>query len=645
MLGAFVARILYLARSVLWGDEILFVMYGNSTKSPMEVLKYYWDNHVVGSAWLPVPAVVENVWFQIVKAWEPLIDQNIFLIRLPGVLWGWLAVPAVYLAARKLCDRRTTILATLMTGFFFFPVFYSREMHAYPLLLALAGWTLYLLTDMLLSARVPTRKLVGFIVLALLLVYTHLTATFWLFAVCCALTLAFAASFRWKEDAGRRKVYIALIAANGAALVAIAPVYYRILTEGAPHFGTAGRTPLPVIWNDMVSKFFLGDRVPLAILAWVVLAAGVLAVVRRFRTRAASAILGVAFVGGMLGIGFAGYRTQYISARYFAVLAPIAYILFAEGVFSLGAIAARRLRLPDARGAQIGWALGLACLAAHVFVFLPDLYRLEEKGVPYASVAKWLNRNMRPGTTYFFDCGGWDLRYVPGYHPTPNLTPAVRIAWNGPDFEPAKRNVQRQIMSRFPESAYIETPAEPWPEAHRFYRRKYELRVEPLIRLRRRGVWIDAVTTNVFNEYRDIYYNTRDDAVAIARENGRAVFTDFEGFRIEQIGREVYARIVDGPRGTMRVTNLRDVPLTGKLRIEGALVAPAITYTGQILLGGRPLAQFSGLGGSMQIMETPALTLPPGTHELTWVVQDQPLAPVTALAVMQLDFVPVAGQP
>lgn len=329
-------------------------------------------------------------------------------------------------------------------------------------------------------------------------------------------------------------------------------------------------------------------------------------------------------------------KSQYLSARYFAALAPLAYLVFAEGLWAVSGFLARFVRRPGAATALFS-ALAAGAVAVHVFLFLPVMVRLTEKGIPYATTARWLNENGVPGAPYFFDCGAFDLRYVPGFYPTPGLVPTVEIAGNGPGFMDDVRDIQRELMARFPVSYYIRNPAVPWDEADRFYRNAVEYRNPDMARLRRYGIAPVADTDDARDDVREILYNTRADAVAIAQDAGRPVFIDFPGFRCAPVMPDVYGHVVDGRAAALDVLNLRDTPLRGAFRITGAISSASPQAPARLALPAGEAAATVLPCEKIWTWETADIALPAGSTRLALDVDDPAAAKLLVLDVEFLE--------
>ena len=490
VLGLFAAalllRVLYLGRAEIWGDEILLVQTADIQMGTSAVIQHYWNQIIVAMAWLPAPAVLLNAYMRAASQYVGDIMTNPLLIRIPGALFGAWSVLAVYWLAKSCTGEKVARLAGVMMCVFLFPVYYSREIHAYPMLLCMAGWTATLWLRALCAAKPQPGVLAALLLCSLLLAYTHLTGAF-LLAACAAVC-----GLWWLLAKTRRTAKVALSAsfATGAvlavALAGVVPVFHKVLFGGNPHLGFHNPISIPTIVNDGVSKMFLGDKPAAALVAWILLIAGCIHLWRRAECPLAARSLVLATALTMLLVTYAAKRTQYLSPRYFAAATPFLFVSFAAGTVQ----AARWLtRLPRCETRENAFLVALAAipLLIHGAVYLPTMYQLRAKMAPYGQVAEWLNKNLPAGSPYSFDCGGWDLRYVPGYYATPNLQPVVWVSWNGTDYAPTVQGIQKRMMDLFPVSAYIESVDNAWDVPHHFYRQKVELRNEPLDRLFRLG--------------------------------------------------------------------------------------------------------------------------------------------------------------
>lgn len=370
-------RIAALGRASLWQDEILFVQTSSPALHPFEVIRSYW-NIVVSMAWMPLPALVQNIYFHIAGGVIQDIAQKPFWIRLPGVLWGSLAVLGVFALARKVLDRNAAPAAGIMTAVFFFPVFYAREAHAYPMLWFFAAFSLNQYFKLLGSQKSSLKDLILFGVFLAGLGLSHLTGAMLLAALGASSLVRWVRLRYFVRHSEEALNVLKTGFVCGLGLLAVAPYYLRVLTGNNPHLAGQHKTAPWFILNDVIAKLFLGDRAWLAVLAWLVLLAGVISLWLRgrHRTEVRTALFILSVAGALLTA--ASWRTQYLSARYFTAVAPLIYVVFAQGLYEISHLCLRPFgRERHACGLSLFVVMVLA--GVHVFLFLPRAYRLEGK--------------------------------------------------------------------------------------------------------------------------------------------------------------------------------------------------------------------------------------------------------------------------
>ncbi|MGD9782196.1 MAG: hypothetical protein AB7V14_08605 [Kiritimatiellia bacterium] len=632
--AALLVRLPYLGRAALWGDEILFVRYmADVAQSPWQTFLGYWQ-HCIDFGQLPLGGVVLNAWMRAVGRFVPDVAHHAFALRLPGALAGALAVVGGFLLGRRLVRPEINCVATAMAAFFFFPTYYSREAYCYPYVLLCAAFALLFFHKTLFGENRTRASAAALLLGSAALGWTHFGCSVLLAAMGAAAGILWLWNARNGRPLPARRAAAATAACVLAGLAA-APYWARILLGDSPHVAMESPYSLFRILNDGVAKFFLGDRLLPAALAWGLFAAGLAALARRRDEPVPARVVVGLVVATALGLAILARKSQYNSVRYFAMLAPLVYLVFAQGLWTASRALARLFRRENA-ARTLFYVLAAAAAAVHLGLFLPATYRLEEKGIPYATTARWLNDNAIPGSPYFFDCGGFDQRYVPGYYATPGRIPTVDIAGNGPGFLDDVRDIQRRLMRRFPVSYYVRDPAAPWDEADRFYRNAVESRNPSLEKLRRYGIAPVADTRNANADVREILYNTRDDAIAMAREAGSPVFVDYPGFRCAPVVPNVYGRVVDGREAELVVLNLRETPLHGALRIAGAISSTNAQSAARLALPSGETEETTLPCGKIWTWETAAFRLPEGSNRLALAVAD-PAA--DKLLVLDVHFV------
>lgn len=630
---ALAVRLPCLGRAALWEDEIIFIRYmADVSLSPWRVFLGYWQ-HCLDFGQLPLAGVLLNAYMHAAGRFLPDIAHRVLALRIPGALAGAFFVLGVHWLGQRLVRRDAAWAATAMAAFCYFPVYYAREAYCYPWVLLCAAFAFLSFHKSLFDEQSAWTTFLGLWLWATALALTH-------FGCSVALAAMFVVAGGWglwhawqrRPLPARRAFWTA--AACVLAALAVAPYWLRILLGDSPHIAAESPYSILRIVNDMGAKFYLGDRLIPAMLAWLLLGLGLVAPWRR-RTDSAPARAAVLLVVlTTVVLAFLAKKSQYASSRYFAMLAPLVYFVFAEGLWTASHALARLFRRAGAVRA-VFWTLAVLILAVHAGLFLPALYRVREKACPYAAMARWLNENGVPGAPYFFDGGGFDLRVIPGYHPTPRLTPTVFIAGNGPGFLPDVQNIQRELMRRFPVSYFIRNPTNVWEEASRFYRNVAEFRNPRMETLRGYGIVADADTRNSAADARDILYNAPADALAMARAANQPIYVDYPGFRCAPVVEEVYGRVIAGRAAELVVHNLREAPIEGAFRITGAIAATNAESPVRLRLPADQRMDVVLANEQMWTLATPSGPLPAGESTLRLEVAN-PTA--TKLLVLEVQF-------
>jgi 4-amino-4-deoxy-L-arabinose transferase-like glycosyltransferase len=171
----------------LWVDEIFTALFAAPQKTLAEVAQ--------GPLNTPLPT--PPLWFWITHAFQALFGVQDFVVRLPAIIAGCLGVLAMYLAARALFNRTVGLVSALLLTVSPLHIYVSREARFYPAIVGLSLLSLYFLHRAI-EGRGQIRWWLGFTIVTLLNLYTHLTAFFVL-----AAEVAYAASLLmylgWRE--------------------------------------------------------------------------------------------------------------------------------------------------------------------------------------------------------------------------------------------------------------------------------------------------------------------------------------------------------------------------------------------------------------------------------------------------------------
>ncbi|GAF84936.1 unnamed protein product, partial [marine sediment metagenome] len=119
VLLSFALRIYQLDGQSLWGDEA-WSLFHATRQSVSDVLRSAHDDGVVPPA-----------YYLILHSWIPAVGQSEFAIRYMSVLYGVLAVPALFALGHRLGGMGTGIIAALLQTLSPFHVYYSQETRMY----------------------------------------------------------------------------------------------------------------------------------------------------------------------------------------------------------------------------------------------------------------------------------------------------------------------------------------------------------------------------------------------------------------------------------------------------------------------------------------------------------------------------------
>jgi mannosyltransferase len=148
----------------LWYDELGTALYTSPEKSPWEVVKGPLEVPII-----PAPPL----YFLSTYGFRLLSDSD-FVLRLPSVFYGALAIAAIYTLGRELLGPRRGLLAAFLLSISAFHVRYSQEARYYALLMLLGTLSLFFFYRGL--RRNDARSWAGYVVTSTLAVYTHLFA-------------------------------------------------------------------------------------------------------------------------------------------------------------------------------------------------------------------------------------------------------------------------------------------------------------------------------------------------------------------------------------------------------------------------------------------------------------------------------------
>jgi mannosyltransferase len=150
-------RIHSLDANSLWNDELMSVAYANSDG--------FWER-LLRSA-----TTINMAFYYVVLHFWLNLGQSDFFVRLPSVVFGLLAIPAIYVLGARLFDRKVGIIAALLLAVHALHIEYSQEARSYSLAVLLAILSSLFLVRVI--ERSTPNNWLSYIVFSVLMVYTH----------------------------------------------------------------------------------------------------------------------------------------------------------------------------------------------------------------------------------------------------------------------------------------------------------------------------------------------------------------------------------------------------------------------------------------------------------------------------------------
>jgi mannosyltransferase len=178
LVGAAV-RLHRLAGRSLWIDEAASVYFATMPWRPFLRLLWWYQGNM-------------TLYYFLLRGWMHFGDSE-FAVRSLSVLFGILAIPAVYALGTRLFDRATGLIAAALLSVHSFHIAFSQEARGYSLLILLLVVTTYALISATESNQEPWRWIL-FAITAALCVYAHIFAILVLAAH--ALAIVFPRPFR-----------------------------------------------------------------------------------------------------------------------------------------------------------------------------------------------------------------------------------------------------------------------------------------------------------------------------------------------------------------------------------------------------------------------------------------------------------------
>jgi 4-amino-4-deoxy-L-arabinose transferase-like glycosyltransferase len=467
-----------------------------------------------------------------------------FTIHLVPALFGIATVPILFLCGRRFGGNGLGLFCAALAATSPFHIQISREAYHYALMIL--GASLMFLALLQAAAIVfhgdRTRRAFYWTLGLGFFGVTQSTFTGW--SVALVEGLAVVALLAWKgrtDSALRRPLWIA-IAIMGVlfAVLAVCPwgvAYFldKLSPEQKTHAGKALLASEDTVFTTLTRALGLFSWGSTPVRVGFLIAAGLGALAMAFR-RSHRRPLFLISVAVMLAIYLIYALTrEAISAlfegRYLSGMSPVYLVFLAAGIWSWCTGIADRFRV----GAAGQRSMTAAAVAVAVGLNLGPAWTataLTGNPLPYRAVVSWLDSQLPKGTLVLVDRWFEPWNELAVYNST-----NVFFAFTVPD-EPVDvflsnrwRDTAVAFFEQFPDAAYFERAKHywshssvgrwEWPRQH--FRQRAVIINEPGLKLRRmglaaRGDFYEAQTNCLYNE---IFYNTRDDVVEIARQAGR----------------------------------------------------------------------------------------------------------------------------
>jgi 4-amino-4-deoxy-L-arabinose transferase-like glycosyltransferase len=146
---SFLLRIYGLGSKDFWYDEIYSVWYAASP----------WQNWNAPLYWI------------LLHFWVKIFGISEFSLRFPGMLFSFFTMAIVFLFAKKLFNKKTATLATLLIGLSSFHLWYAQEARDYSMVLFFGTLSSYLL--FLAIKKISFKRWAWFVIISLVGVYTN----------------------------------------------------------------------------------------------------------------------------------------------------------------------------------------------------------------------------------------------------------------------------------------------------------------------------------------------------------------------------------------------------------------------------------------------------------------------------------------
>ena len=646
LLVAALFRLPWLDRAAFRADTIHFWDMAQQRLSFSDVWSR-WMQIMGESAQFPLPAALAMVpasWFGL-----PISG---FSVRLSDALFGIAAVGGAWLAGRMLGGRWFAWAFGLFIALNPLHIQLSREAYFYSVLVT---GSFLLLACTIRALRLPgvrwTRGWVAIWIAGLFLAaYSHFTG--WILAGLTVLAVALRLGLVRPPGTSRRTA-VGLVMAAGALALPLTwlpwalPFTLKRLTDSSAkevairQMG-AVKTPVMDMLAGYAQKLMWGNT------GWgtALLLAGALAGLLLLALGCRRGVM--RWLGGLCLAGLASYLAimksmgMYEAVRHVIYLFPLLAIFVFYGLWSLPRLPGLRRVLPHGLRGRAALAVVALALIAQLPAAWASL-RITGSPTPYKDIQAWANQNLAKGTPVLVDrwFEPWnELRIYPTTNlvfmftqPNEPLDVFLQTRW---------RDGAENFLRDNPDAAYLEICKSYWPEpgvgpwtwTRSYFKHQHTIANVPGLVLRRRGQAFredyDAADTN--RVVVEMFYNTREDVLQMARAEGR---------RVQAWPGSGWTFVKSGPVGaplqTQQFMNWRLMEGSAVLELHNVseqtqsvrLVFQALPPQRGTTVSAGALGSFTFPAGRLSEWRTPFIELPPGQTNI--VLRTSAMAPAPLL--------------
>lgn len=111
------------------------------------------------------------LYYVILHYWMNLFGDSEFAIRFPSVIFGFLAIPMIYMVGSLIFDKKAGLLSSLILALSIFHIHYSQDARMYSLMALMSLISMYFFIKLTRESSFVSS--IGYILSSTLLIYTH----------------------------------------------------------------------------------------------------------------------------------------------------------------------------------------------------------------------------------------------------------------------------------------------------------------------------------------------------------------------------------------------------------------------------------------------------------------------------------------